>query len=277
MSLSSTTRIIGDACPRGPCVPGGPLVSPGLDPECFRERALKAAASDRLGHMDVDAGFAGFAALVGGAGQHHQGRRRKALVAANRPGELDPVDLRACAYPGLRSQTAPRPQRQRAAGSGRGAIGNGGDGESPSGWPSCTSQAPVGLMVVDDEQPGSGSARVSTARTGAVSPCSSGSVNQNVDPWPRNAGHADWPSISSTSCLTIARPRPVPPNRRVVESSAWMNGSNICSSRSASMPMPVSRTSKRTLVSGRRSCRAPAARHGSLRRVVNLTALEAGW
>ena len=52
--------------------------------------------------------------------------------------------------------------------------------------------------------------------------------------------------MSSTSWRTIASPRPVPPNRRVVDESACENGSNIRIWSSGAMPMPVSDTSKRT-------------------------------
>ena len=50
------------------------------------------------------------------------------------------------------------------------------------------------------------------------------------------------PPISSTSVDEIVRPSPVPPNRRVVEPSAWVNGSKIARCLSAGMPMPVSLT-----------------------------------
>ena len=51
------------------------------------------------------------------------------------------------------------------------------------------------------------------------------------------------PPMSSTSCLEIARPRPVPPYLRVVEPSACAKGSKSCVERSGAMPMPVSVTS----------------------------------
>src|SRR4030095_14035112 len=40
----------------------------------------------------------------------------------------------------------------------------------------------------------------------------------------------------------MARPSPVPPYRRVVEASIWLNDWNSRSSRSGAIPMPVSRT-----------------------------------
>ena len=48
--------------------------------------------------------------------------------------------------------------------------------------------------------------------------------------------------MRSTSCLEIARPRPVPPYFLVVEPSTWLNFSNTESILSAGMPGPVSRT-----------------------------------
>ena len=58
---------------------------------------------------------------------------------------------------------------------------------------------------------------------------------------------ADRPPISSTSCFEIDRPRPVPPYLRVVEPSPWVKGEKSAWSRSGGMPMPVSRTSKRSV------------------------------
>ena len=42
----------------------------------------------------------------------------------------------------------------------------------------------------------------------------------------------------------MASPSPVPPNRRLVEESAWVKGAKIVSNFSAAMPMPVSETEK---------------------------------
>ncbi len=43
----------------------------------------------------------------------------------------------------------------------------------------------------------------------------------------------------------MASPSPVPPKRRVVEASAWLKAENRRACWAASMPMPVSRTTKR--------------------------------
>ena len=52
--------------------------------------------------------------------------------------------------------------------------------------------------------------------------------------------------MRSTSCLQMAKPRPVPPYLRVVELSPWMNGWNSRACSSLEMPTPVSRTAMRT-------------------------------
>ncbi len=48
--------------------------------------------------------------------------------------------------------------------------------------------------------------------------------------------------MRSTSCLQMDSPRPVPPNRRVVDESAWAKAWNSSPESSTAMPMPVSRT-----------------------------------
>ncbi len=52
------------------------------------------------------------------------------------------------------------------------------------------------------------------------------------------------PPISSTRCLQIMRPSPVPPWTRAVEVSPWAKGWNSSGRRSALMPGPVSETLK---------------------------------
>ena len=85
-----------------------------------------------------------------------------------------------------------------------------------------------------------GAADVSTAATW------SGSVNQKVLPRPSSLSTPSSPPMAVTSCWQIARPRPVPPNRRVVDESAWENGSNRRFRSVFSRPTPVSVTSNRT-------------------------------
>lgn len=67
-----------------------------------------------------------------------------------------------------------------------------------------------------------------------------GTVNQNVEP----TSSFDWtpifPPIKLTSCLDIASPRPVPPNRRVEELSACWKGTNSKSMSLGERPIPVS-------------------------------------
>ena len=50
------------------------------------------------------------------------------------------------------------------------------------------------------------------------------------------------PPCNSASRLLIASPRPVPPNRREIEASAWLNDWNSRPIRSGGIPIPVSRT-----------------------------------
>ena len=50
------------------------------------------------------------------------------------------------------------------------------------------------------------------------------------------------PSIRLTSLAEIASPNPVPPKRRLVEESDWLNDSKMCCCFSCGMPMPVSET-----------------------------------
>ncbi len=80
------------------------------------------------------------------------------------------------------------------------------------------------------------------------------------------------PPISSTSCLEMVRPRPVPPYLREIEPSAWLNDWNSLASCSSFMPIPVSLTEKR-----RDSASAPRSTTCTATTIspfsVNLTAL----
>jgi hypothetical protein len=97
-------------------------------------------------------------------------------------------------------------------------------------------------------------------------------VNQNVLPFPASLSTPTWPPMRSTSFLQMASPSPVPPNRRVVDASAWMKLSKSRFCCAASIPMPVSVTSKRTPIA------LPCSDSLRTRRItspesVNLTAL----
>jgi hypothetical protein len=50
------------------------------------------------------------------------------------------------------------------------------------------------------------------------------------------------PPMSSASRRLIASPSPVPPYRRLVDASPWLNDWNSRPARSGEIPMPVSRT-----------------------------------
>ena len=74
-------------------------------------------------------------------------------------------------------------------------------------------------------------------------------VNQKVEPF--SVGARSWlssnpicPCIKCTSCLEIAKPRPVPPNWRVTEASPCEKDSNSFLRSVPLSPMPLSCTLK---------------------------------
>src|SRR5262249_42969238 len=69
-----------------------------------------------------------------------------------------------------------------------------------------------------------------------------GSHTRKVDPRPSSLSTVMLPPNTSRSRFTIWSPSPVPPDWRVAESSICRNGSNIASSASCGIPMPVSLT-----------------------------------
>ena len=91
----------------------------------------------------------------------------------------------------------------------------------------------------------------------------SSTVNQNVLPRPGSLRTPIVPPIISTISFEIVVPSPVPPNRRVIDSSACVNRSKMRRCASAEMPMPVSSTSKRIVaclgVSDSRVTRTPTS------------------
>ena len=100
-----------------------------------------------------------------------------------------------------------------------------------------------------------------------------GSVTVNVLPSPSTLSTAIVPSWRSTRSLTMASPKPVPPNRRAASSAACVNGSKMAARRLAGIPMPVSETRiwsqsfPSAVVTSRSIVTLPSA--------VNLTAFEA--
>ena len=87
-----------------------------------------------------------------------------------------------------------------------------------------------------------------SARCPCMSPAalSSGTSNQKVAPRPGSDSTPMVPPIKSMIRLQITSPRPVPPYSRVVDASAWANARNRLPMLSLLMPMPESRTSKRS-------------------------------
>jgi hypothetical protein len=63
-----------------------------------------------------------------------------------------------------------------------------------------------------------------------------------TEPLPDSLATVTSPPIIRASLRVIASPSPVPPYRRAVEESAWVNSSNSLACCSAVMPMPVSAT-----------------------------------
>ena len=77
-----------------------------------------------------------------------------------------------------------------------------------------------------------------------ISSTSNRSAHETVVPWPTVLSAQMRPFISVASCLQIARPKPVPPYLRAVETCACVKLSKIDSSLSGGMPIPVSVTEK---------------------------------
>ena len=65
-----------------------------------------------------------------------------------------------------------------------------------------------------------------------------------MDPSPSVDRTVMPPAIRLASSRQIARPSPVPPKLRVVDTSAWVNGAKMLSAASAAIPTPVSVTWK---------------------------------
>jgi hypothetical protein len=111
----------------------------------------------------------------------------------------------------------------------------------PQGHP-CAS-AVRGLVAVDLRRPRFG-------RQGPVRPVSrKTAVNQNVEPSPSLATFTPiLPPINSTSCLAMARPRPVPPYLRVIGCVRLHKRREQCRRLVlCPIPMPVSATEKRSV------------------------------
>src|SRR5262245_17374811 len=64
----------------------------------------------------------------------------------------------------------------------------------------------------------------------------------NTEPLPGSLATVTSPPIMRASLREMASPSPVPPKRRAVAASAWLNSSNSFACCSAVMPMPVSTT-----------------------------------
>ena len=120
--------------------------------------------------------------------------------------------------------------------------------------------------------PPAGSGRSPT--TAGNSAVSSATVKWKVLPVPGVLSSQMRPPIRWTRVDEIASPRPVPPNWRVVDASAWLNASKTLACFSTGIPMPVSATRKCSRVhpSPRESSRTATI---TCPRSVNLMALPA--
>ena len=101
------------------------------------------------------------------------------------------------------------------------------------------------VVVVDDEDPAALEGTLGRLRDGTsagAGPTSARSRNVEPSPGTPVLSIVMSPPISSASRRLIARPRPVPPKRRLVETSAWLNDWNRRPTRSGGMPRPVSLT-----------------------------------
>ena len=101
--------------------------------------------------------------------------------------------------------------------------------------------------------------------------CEPGRRTVKIEPLPASLVTLTSPPIMRASLRVMASPRPVPPKRRAVEESAWVNSSNSFACCSGVMPMPVSATANSTTL-------WPSTRRGATVRVtspflVNLQAL----
>lgn len=91
----------------------------------------------------------------------------------------------------------------------------------------------------------------------------SGRTKEKVLPWPGVLLEPMLPPIKSHSRRQIARPRPVPPCRRVVDESACWKGINSLLITSGVMPMPLSCTANRMRAALPRTTPSPSPQPGS--------------
>ena len=167
-------------------------------------------------------------------------RRVTGAARADRAAQVEPVHLRHQACPGSRRRRGCR--RSIAVSASLRAAGE---------RPACPTR-----RAARRSAGGSSRCRPRSARGGrrtsrrAAAPSASCSVaphsivTWNVLPSPGTPSLSTQivPPISSASRRLIASPSPVPPYRRLVDASTWLNDWNSRSMRSGGMPIPVSRT-----------------------------------
>ena len=201
--------------------------------------------------MQVGAGLlAGADVLVQRiGGQHdHRGARQAPLALAGAEHGAWPTGRPA---PASACPSAPRRSVRPSAASsasGRSRRSPGrrppapGSARRPSGWSDGPRPPARGSRDVD-----CGASVLARRRSASPSSRSSGSSRpRRSSPGRAPTAPRCAPPISSTSERLIARPRPVPPNRRRIEASACSKRRNRRAPVSSSKPMPVSVTRKRT-------------------------------
>ena len=125
----------------------------------------------------------------------------------------------------------PRAAAARKASRAAGPLRDGDRPGAPARQDLLEDQAVGGVVVHDqDRQPFQpGNVRLDAGDDASCGLDAQHDREPNVLPRPGSLSTQIRPPISSTSLAEIVRPRPVPPNRRVVEPSACSNGSKIVS------------------------------------------------
>lgn len=100
-----------------------------------------------------------------------------------------------------------------------------------------------------------------------------GSMNRKIDPRSSSLSTKIVPPISSTSCLQMARPSPVPPYLRLMDGCSWEKDWKSRFSLLSAMPTPVSRTENSSRYSGEAGSGMFLTDKVTLPRSVNFSAL----
>ena len=102
------------------------------------------------------------------------------------------------------------------------------------------------ILVIDDDSDARDLMERSLTKHGFTVVTAAGRRIVNVDPAPTVLSTVTSPPIMRQNRRVMARPRPVPPNWRVVEASAWVNPSKSLASLSGGTPITVPGHPKQT-------------------------------